>query len=69
MGHSIPNPSLLKNSSSERWEEIPTFPKGISPKVDVIVLVEFKLSHYDVTVRLVNLYTTETSPFLWMELN
>ena len=31
--------------------KIHTFPKGISPKVNVIALLEFELAYYDVAVQ------------------
>ena len=38
--------------------------KGISPKVNVIVQLEFELAYYNFTVQLVNHYTMETpNPF------
>ena len=31
--------------------EIHTFPKGISPKIDIIEWLEFKLTYYNVAVQ------------------
>ena len=44
------------------------FPKGISPKVNVIVPVEFELVYFEVAVQRLNHYAAETSPMrsLWM---
>ena len=36
------------------------FPKGISQKVNVIARLEYLLDYYDVTVKPISLYTTET---------
>ena len=45
-----------------RWDkEVHTFPNGISPKVNVMVRLEFELIYYDVTVQQVNNSATETS--------
>ena len=43
-----------------------TFPKGISPKVNVIAWLEFELAYYDVKVQHVNHYATRahTPPVL-----
>ena len=40
------------------WEDggVHTFPKGISPKVNVIVQLEFELAYYDVAVQHVSHY-------------
>ena len=40
-----------------------TFLKGISLKMNIIVLLEFELASYDVTVQLISHYTTGT-PYL-----
>ncbi len=42
------------------WEDMGshTFPKGICPKVNVIVRLEFELAYYDSTVHRFNHYTT-----------
>ena len=50
---------LLQNS----WEDkgVHTFPKVISPKVNVIGQLEFELAYNDVTVQDVNHYTMRTS--------
>ena len=42
-----------------------TFPKGICPKVNVIVRLEFKLVYYDSTVQHFNHYTTGSPPTWW----
>ena len=44
------------------WEddEVHTFPKGICPKVNVIVRLEFELAYYDPAVHRFNHYTTRT---------
>ena len=39
-----------------------TFPKGISPKVNVIARLEFELAYYDVVVQYVSHYATTTLP-------
>ena len=44
------------------YKEIHAFPKGISPKVNVIAQLEFNLAYDDVGVQLVNPYAMGTSP-------
>ena len=46
------------------WEDkgIYTFPKGICPKVNVIVRLEFELAYNDSTIHRFNHYTTRTPP-------
>ena len=39
-------------------KDVHTFPKGISPKVNVIARLEFELAYYDVTVHYVSHYDT-----------
>ena len=45
------------------WEnnEVHRFPKGISPKENVIVLLEFYFAYNDVAVQHVTHFTTRTS--------
>ena len=61
----MPKPFLKRNSSGtiyellyspNSWEdkEVHAFLKGISPKVNVIVQLEFKLAYYDFTVQYFN---------------
>ena len=38
------------------------FPKGIYPKVNVIVRLEFELAYYDSAVECFNHYTPDTPP-------
>ena len=49
-----------------RWDdnEIRTFSKGISLKMNVIERLEFELAYSDVTVLHVSHYTTDTPPHL-----
>ena len=42
-----------------------TFPKGICPKVNIIVQLEYELAYYDSTVHHFNHYTTRTPPVLF----
>ena len=51
----------IKNHS---WEDkgVHTFPKGICPKVNVILRLEYELANYDSTVHHFNHYTTRTPP-------
>ena len=60
----MPNPSLEKNSSDliQSWEDkgVHTFPKGICPKVNVIVRLGFELAYYDSAVQHFNHYTSRT---------
>ena len=39
-----------------------TFPKGISPKINVIVLLEFELTYYDIAVQHITHYAMGTLP-------
>ena len=39
-----------------------TFPKGIFPKVNVIVRLEYEIAYYDSAVHRFNHYTTRTPP-------
>ena len=39
-----------------------TFPKGICPKVNIIVRLEFELAYYDCAVQRFNYYTMKTPP-------
>ena len=50
------------------WEDkgVHTFPKGICPKVNVIVRLEYKLAYYDSAVQRFNHYTTRT-PLLHLD--
>ena len=45
---------LLFNPLLEKKEEFHTFPKGISPKMDVVARLEFELAYNEVTVKHVN---------------
>ena len=54
-------PSLLNNGSgviSRRDNGVHTFPKDISPKVNVITWLEYELVYYDIAVQHVSRYTT-----------
>ena len=44
------------------WEDkrVHTFPKGICPKMNVMVQLEFELAYYDPAVYRFNHYTTRT---------
>ena len=45
------------------------FPKGISPKVNIIAWMQFELTHSDVMVQHVSHYETSTSPaYIWLTL-
>ena len=46
------------------WEDegVHTFPKGICPKVNVIVRLEYELAYYDSAVHRFNHYTPRTPP-------
>ena len=46
------------------WDDkgVHTFPKGICPKVNVIMRLEYELAYYDSVVHRFNHYTTRTSP-------
>ena len=41
-------------------ERVHAFPKGISPKVNVIAWLEFELTHYKTVVQYVDHYTADT---------
>ena len=46
---------------------VPTFTKGICPKVNVIMKLEFELAYYDSVIHCFNHYTTRTTPsFCWL---
>ena len=49
---------------THRWEDkgVHIFTKGISPKVNVITLLEIDLAYYDSAVQRFNYYTTGTPP-------
>ena len=49
---------------THRWEDkgVHTFPKGIFPKVNIIVRLEYELAYYDSAVHRFNHYTTRTPP-------
>ena len=40
-----------------------TYPKCISPKVNVIVRLRFELAYYDIAVQQVSHYATGTPPY------
>ena len=46
------------------WEDkgVHTFPKGICPKVNIIVRLEYELAYYDSAVNRFNHYTMRTPP-------
>ena len=46
------------------WEDkgVHTFPRGICPKVNLIVLMEFELAYYNSTVHRFKYYTMKTPP-------
>ena len=46
------------------WEdkEVPIFPKGICPKVNVIARLEYEFAYNDSAVRRFNHYTSRTPP-------
>ena len=53
MGHSMPTPSLLKNSSCTiywRDKSLYTFLKGHSPKVNNVAGLDFELASFETTV-------------------
>ena len=64
VGYLIPEPFFLKNISGFNWEDkgVYTFPKGICPKVNVMVQLEYKLATYDSAVQRINRYTTRIPP-------
>ena len=49
---------------TQSWEDkgVPTFSKGICPKMNVIARLEYELAYYDSAVHRFNHYTTRT-PF------
>ena len=49
---------VLINPSLEGIRKVIPFPKGVSPKVNVIARLEFELAYYDVTIQNVSHYTT-----------
>ena len=51
---------LLEEHRTEVWE-VHAFPRGIDPKVNVIIRLETELVYYDVTVKHVNHYARETT--------
>ena len=63
MGYLMPMSSLQKKQwwyyLTHSWTDkrVPTFPNGISPKVNVIVQLEFELACYDVAVQHISHYT------------
>ena len=63
------NAILLEEQSwyylTHSWEDkgVHTFPKGICPKVNVIVRLEYELAYYDSTVQRFTHYTTRTPPW------
>ena len=67
MDHLMPKASFQKNSSeaikTRNWrvKGIHTFPKGISPKVNVIAWVEFELVYFKVADQHVIHYTNGDS--------
>ena len=50
----MPKPRLSKN-------RVHTFPKGISPKVNVIAWLEFELAYFEAVVKHFNNYITWSS--------
>ena len=69
MGYLMPNSSLSKNSSGTvlfniagEDKGVHTFPENISPKVNIIMQLEFKLAYFNVAVQHVSHYTTTTPP-------
>ena len=54
---------------SHSWEDkgVHTFLKGIFPKVNVIVWLEYELTYYDSTVHRFNHYTTRNPPFFLLK--
>ena len=64
----MPKPSFRKNNS-DTIEDIGDkglhiFPKGFSPKVNVILPVEIELAHFEAAVQHFNNYFTMTLPYL-----
>ena len=64
MDYSKPRQSLQWYYLTHCWgdKEVHTFPKGISPKVNVLARLEFELAYYDVTIQYISPHTTETPP-------
>ena len=68
VGYLIPTPSFQKNSSetnitqSSEDKGVPTFPKSICQKVNVIARLEFELAWYDFAVQRFNHHTRRTTP-------
>ena len=60
VGYLLPKPFLWKNSCSTTYlisgvgKEIPTFPKSISPKMNVIARLEFELAYFKATVIVIS---------------
>ena len=66
MGYLMPKPSSKKNSSHTIWliaegiKGVHTFPESISPKLNVIVWLEFEFTYYTSTDQHVNNYAMGT---------
>ena len=58
------NAKAIHPRRTRNWEDkgVHTFPKGICPKVNVIVRLEYELAYYDSIVHRFNHYTTRTPP-------
>ena len=56
---------VFVNSRLCSWEDkgVHAFPKGICPKMNIIVRLEYELTYYDSAVHRFNHYTTRTQPF------
>ena len=53
------NPLLVED------KEVYTFPKGISPKVNIIAQREFKLTQFEASVQHFGHYVIETPPLIY----
>ena len=60
----MPKPSLKKNKRGTIHKGFYTFRKGISPKMNVIVQLEFELAHFEAAVQHFSHCTTGTSLYI-----
>ena len=57
------NPCGLSNPKAILiYKEVYIFSKGISPKVDIITQLQFKLAYYIIAVQHISHYAMETPP-------
>ena len=60
---------MLLFNSRQGDKEIHNFPKGISPKLNIMARLEFELAYYEVAVQHDRLKAKENLPFIFADIS